>query len=116
MEHREPFKLRKALFLWNFGLAVFSLMGALRFLDEFVYVYKNFGFHFTVCDCTMQLESPTMGFWIWAFNKSKLVEFGDTLFIVLRKQKLIFLHWYHHASVCVFTWFVVSNIFAPARW
>jgi elongation of very long chain fatty acids protein 6 len=35
---------------------------------------------------------------------SKIVELGDTAFIVLRKQPLIFLHWYHHITVLVYTW------------
>lgn len=34
----------------------------------------------------------------------QLVEFGDTAFIVLRKRPLLFLHWYHHVTVLVYTW------------
>lgn len=31
--------------------------------------------------------------WGLLFAWSKILEFGDTAFIILRKQKLIFLHW-----------------------
>jgi hypothetical protein len=35
---------------------------------------------------------------------SKMPELLDTLFIVLRKKPLIFLHWYHHVTVLLFCW------------
>lgn len=44
------------------------------------------------------------GFWATMFVLSKVPELGDTIFIVLRKQPLIFLHWYHHATVLVYSW------------
>ena len=99
MANRKPFKLRKALLLWNLSLAAYSIISSYRAIDEFLYSYRNFGFHFSVCDDTFLKHSPAVGFWCWLFGMSKLVEFGDTAFIVLRKQKLIFLHWYHHITV-----------------
>lgn len=47
---------------------------------------------------------------------SKLPELGDTIFIVLRKQPLIFLHWYHHITVLMYSWFSYSEYTASARW
>lgn len=44
-------------------------------------------------------------FWCFLFVVSKIVELGDTGFIVARKQKLLFLHWYHHVTVLIFGWF-----------
>jgi len=35
---------------------------------------------------------------------------------VLRKQKLIFLHWYHHASVLIFTWYAYADEASTGRW
>ncbi|CAG7727893.1 unnamed protein product [Allacma fusca] len=43
-------------------------------------------------------------FWGFLFILSKLVEFGDTAFIVLRKQKLITLHWFHHITTLFMCW------------
>ncbi|CAG7726177.1 unnamed protein product, partial [Allacma fusca] len=39
------------------------------------------------------------------FALSKILEFGDTVFIILRKQKLIFLHWFHHIATLLLCWF-----------
>ncbi|CAG7723990.1 unnamed protein product [Allacma fusca] len=35
---------------------------------------------------------------------SKFVELGDTAFVILRKQKLIALHWFHHAATLMVCW------------
>jgi hypothetical protein len=43
------------------------------------------------------------GFWSLMFGYSKVIELGDTLFIVLRKRPLVFLHYYHHAAVLIYT-------------
>ena len=56
-------------------------------------------------------------FWACLFSFSKIAEFGDTLFLVLRKRPVIFLHWlvrrflflmmffrYHHAVVIILSW------------
>lgn len=47
---------------------------------------------------------------------SKLPELGDTLFVVLRKQPLIFLHWYHHITVLIYCWFSYTEYTSSARW
>ncbi|XP_038061014.1 elongation of very long chain fatty acids protein 6-like [Patiria miniata] len=55
------------------------------------------------------------GLWAWLFAVSKLVEFGDTAFIVLRKQNLMFLHWYHHITVLLYTWFSYAYYTSTGR-
>ena len=44
------------------------------------------------------------------FIYSKIPELVDTVFIVLRKRPLIFLHWYHHVTVLLFCWSAYSTL------
>jgi elongation of very long chain fatty acids protein 6 len=51
-----------------------------------------------------------VGFWVMLFIFSKVPELMDTVFIVLRKKPLIFLHWYHHVTVLMFCWSAYSTL------
>lgn len=115
MANREPMKLRIPLILWNSALAVFSIMGFLRVLPEFLYTWRTFGFQHTICNNSYLKVKPA-AFWIYLFVLSKTPELVDTLFLVLKKQKLIFLHVYHHATVLIFAWFVYAYSVGAARW
>ena len=55
------------------------------------------GWHETVC--RVDWMDGATGLWSYLFGMSKLPELFDTLFVVLRKQRLVFLHWYHHVTV-----------------
>ena len=114
MEQRPKYELRPALALWSAILAVFSIMGAVRTLPQFSFVLTKRGFHHSVCN--PDFFSGVSGFWAAMFILSKVYELGDTVFIVLRKQQLIFLHWYHHISVMIYCWYSYTDHTAPGRW
>jgi hypothetical protein len=106
MESREAFDLRKALAWWNIFLSVFSTIGAIRVLPEIVYKANVFGLHELTCGHPEYLYgSGAVGLWVQLFILSKLAELIDTVFLVLHKKPVIFLHWYHHVTVLVFCWF-----------
>lgn len=108
MKNREKFELRRALIAWNFVLAGFSTLGAIRVWPEFLYVIQTKGIEHSYCSRDWQYG--VTGGWGGLFIISKFPEFIDTVFIVARKQKLIFLHWYHHCSVNFFCYFFKSDL------
>ena len=111
---RQPANLRAALGVWSAVLAVFSILGTLRTLPDLLTMVRTHGLHFSMCNPSFY-QGPT-GFWVMLYTFSKAYELGDTLFIVLRKQKLIFLHWYHHLVTLVYMSFAYKEFIALARW
>ena len=49
MRDRPAFKLKKALFVWNGALGIFSILGFVRFVPEFMNVLFNHGVHGSLC-------------------------------------------------------------------
>jgi len=105
MKSRSPFNLRGTLFLWNAFLGGFSAFAAWRSITSLVYDINELGFYESICNYNLPLQTrQAVGIYLWCFILSKVVELLDTAFIVLRKTPLIFLHWYHHMTVCFFVW------------
>ncbi len=115
MQQRPRFEIRPALALWSAILAVFSIFGAIRTVPETIYVLHKYGWEFSVCNTSYVHYGPT-GFWTFMFVISKVYELGDTIFIVLRKQPLIFLHWYHHITTLVYVWYSYPQHIGAGRW
>jgi len=114
MESRKPYTLDFPLFLWNLGLAIFSILGVVRMTPEMFWSVNSNSFMYSIC--TASFAQGVTGFWTEKFAMSKIWEFGDTAFIVLRKRPLIFLHWYHHITVLVYTWHAYKDHTASGRW
>lgn len=112
MANRPRFELRTALRYWNLGLAIFSAIGFLRTAPHLLYFLFKDGvwdmkenFFLSVCKPgEPSYGHGASGLWVMLFIFSKVPELFDTVFIVLRKQSLIFLHWYHHVTVLLYCW------------
>lgn len=100
-----PFDLRYLLGMWNFLLSAFSCIGAFRTVPHLLGILLSKSFQESVCDVAVTAYGHgPCGFWTVLFILSKLPELIDTVFIVLRKRTLLFLHWYHHVTVLLFCW------------
>jgi len=115
MKRYTRFGLSNLLALWSGALAIFSILGSLRMVPHLFNTVRYEGFHASVCESGW-MDLPVIQFWTSLFSISKIIELGDTVFIVLRKQPLIFLHWYHHITVLIYTWYSYTDRTSSGRW
>ncbi|NXA93773.1 ELOV6 protein, partial [Melanocharis versteri] len=115
MKERRPFNLRGPLALWSFSLTLFSFIAACRIWKQMAFLLLTQGLKRSVCSQSFYVH-PVTKLWMYLFSLSKLVEMGDTLFIVLRKKKLIFLHWYHHLSTMITSWYSYKIMAIGVGW
>ena len=105
--------LKYSMITWNLFLSVFSgvlcVLSALPFFINFV---SKRGFIDTICDTKHDLFLPSsMLFWGLLFVFSKYIELFDTLFLILKnpERPVPFLHWYHHTTVLLFSWYATTS-------
>ena len=103
MKDKEPYRPKKLLITWNALLAVFSIWGTCRVSHQLFTGIMSRGVD-GYFDCNYQETDVLVAFWKRLFGLSKIIELGDTLFIVFKKSKLSFLHWYHHVTVLLYSY------------
>jgi len=105
MDTREPFELRRPLIVWNGFLSIFSILGAYRLVPAFIQLWSRSTLRETICYAGF-FENGTIGLWTLLFILSKVPELIDTFFLIARKRPLMFLHWYHHATVLMYAFYI----------
>nr|BBL33560.1 elongation of very long chain fatty acids protein 5 [Gymnachirus melas] len=109
MKHRQPYSCRGLMVVYNLGLTLLSLymfyelVGAVWHGDYNFYCQNTYS--------APEVDQKIINV-LWWYYFSKLIEFMDTFFFILRKNnhQLTFLHIYHHASMLNIWWFVMNWI------
>jgi hypothetical protein len=110
MQNKQAFGLRNMLIVYNGFSVAFSLWMMYEF---FVCSFLNPNFNLFCQDMDEDDSGPTTMRLInvhWWYFLSKVIEFMDTLFFVLRKKnnQISFLHVYHHTSMLLLQWSLVK--------
>ncbi|KAK7604933.1 hypothetical protein V9T40_006119 [Parthenolecanium corni] len=110
MANRKPYKLKELLVFYNAIQVVFSVL----MLWEHLMSGWLLDYSYT-CQPVDYSHNPTalrMANLCWWYYISKLTEFADTLFFVLRKKdnQISLLHLYHHSLTPIETWICVKFI------
>jgi stearoyl-CoA desaturase (delta-9 desaturase) len=104
MKFFNPLPLEIPLKLWNCALSGLSIVG-------FSILFQRlFQVDFINTITSLDYSYGLTGYVGFLFNLSKIPEMFDTLFIVLRKKELTFLHVFHHWSVAIYCY---TTLFYP---
>ncbi|XP_011212978.2 elongation of very long chain fatty acids protein 4 [Bactrocera dorsalis] len=108
MQRRKPLQLRPLLLLYNFLL---TLLNAHIFKELLINgVRLKYNFWCQPCRELYSKEELRIAAAVWWFYVSKLLEFADTIFFILRKKQtqLTFLHVYHHSTMFPLWWIAIK--------
>lgn len=104
MKNRPAFEWRKGLALWNLLLTVYSAISVVRGVHP-LYNYATLPLKENLCSDHRTMYGGASGLWVMIFVWSKFAELVDTVFIIAHKKPLLLLHWYHHITVLLYSWF-----------
>ena len=101
MRSRTAFDLRGPLRCWNALLSIVSILG-------FGMLVQRLG-HVSFLESLTQFDFTEgwSGGVVCLFNVSKLFELVDTVFLILRKKPVGFLHVFHHITVASYCWYTL---------
>lgn len=114
------FNLRHMWAYWNLFLSFFSIIGVSRTVPTLIGAVQTHGLQYSMCHPAQEWflgPAPNAaGFWVALFIFSKVPELIDTVFLVLQKKPVIFLHWFHHVTVLFYCWYAFANWTSAGLW
>lgn len=90
-------QLRPLFFLHNSILSAISLLLLLMILENLGPRLLRHGLMWGVCHEDVYESDHRLEFFFYLNYLCKFYEFFDTFFLVVKKKKVEFLHWYHHS-------------------
>jgi elongation of very long chain fatty acids protein 6 len=110
--------LNRAYFYWNLGLTLFSLWGVSQTLPRLYRYTRDEGFYATVCRVPWweAQDHPDLTLAVGLFIWSKFPELVDTVFLVYQNKPVRVIHWFHHATVLLYTWYAYVNPTPAGIW
>ncbi|KAK0403771.1 hypothetical protein QR680_017116 [Steinernema hermaphroditum] len=108
--------LRMGNVLWNAINAAGSALLLLCLLPEFLSSLLFSGLYGSICDSGTLYSGRWSGWAMHIFVLSKVWELGDTVWLVLRRRPVPFLHAFHHTVVLLQVWISYRSTGAVARW
>ncbi|OWF36045.1 elongation of very long chain fatty acids protein 2-like [Mizuhopecten yessoensis] len=121
MKNRKPFNLQKFMVVYNFGLVFVSLYLMIEIIAS-AYDIGYFNEDPWCCKYNRDTQNNPKELRIatvfWWYFLSKLLEFMDTVVMVLRKKndQITFLHVYHHSSMLNIWWWVTTYLPGGQSW
>ncbi|KAK3585442.1 hypothetical protein CHS0354_020162 [Potamilus streckersoni] len=111
MKNREPFQLKNLIMLYNFCLVLLNCYIFYEFLISSV-LNSKFSLSCQPVDRSDDALSLRLAKVCWWFYVSKIIEFMDTVFFMLRKKdsQISFLHVYHHSTMPLLWWIGVKMV------
>ncbi|TFK30444.1 fatty acid elongase [Coprinopsis marcescibilis] len=99
MKNQQPLKLQTLFQIHNVILSSGSLLLLVLMLEEIVPIAWKSGFHHALCN--ENAWTSRMEFYYMCNYFFKYLEFVDTIFLVLKKKPLQFLHVFHHSATAL---------------
>ncbi|OLL24635.1 Elongation of fatty acids protein 3 [Neolecta irregularis DAH-3] len=97
MRNLIPMPLNRLFQLTNLFLTVISALLLLLFLEQLIPIFYSHGLLYAICSDEAWTQELLVLYYMNYLIK--YVELLDTVFLVLKKKKLTFLHPYHHGTV-----------------